>query len=262
MLSNLSTFYAINMSKEKYLEILKDFGLSDTESAVYFSMVALGPSPILKISKASEVKRTTVYSIIESLKQKGLVREDLEGFKTLYTAESPDKLLSILETKKNKLKNNLDDLLAIYNKGEKETFIKIYDSWESIKSVYLGLLEDIKPDEEYLIISSMSEAFNYDEKFFAELREKRAKLPIKIRALISDPETEEGKKFKKFDRNFNIDSRFLPNGTDLTTNLVVTPQKVLIHRFGEPTSAIVIENKDIIKMHQEFFNVMWNSANE
>ena len=248
------------MNSEQYIEILKDFGLSDTEASVYFAMVSLGPSPILQISKSSGVKRTTVYSIVESLKQKSLVREDLHGFKTLYTAESPDKLLSMLEQKKEKLKENLSDLMSIYTKGEKDTFIKIYESWESIKAVYLELLDHIKPHQEYLIISSMSAAFDYDKEFFTQLREKRARLPITIRALISDPETEEGKTFKKFDRNFNIDSRFLPDGTDLTTNLVITPQKVLIHRFGEPASAIVIENKDVIKMHQEFFNVMWNSA--
>ena len=248
------------MNSTQYIEILKDFGLSDTEASVYFAMVSLGPSPILTISKTSEVKRTTVYSTVESLKQKGLVREELHGFKTLYAAESPDKLLSALENKKDRLKEHLGDLMSMYTKGEKNTFIKIYESRESIKSAYLGLLEHIKPHQEYLIISSMSAAFDYDREFFTKLREKRARLPITIRALISDPETEEGKTFKEFDRNFNIDSRYLPNGTDLATNLVITPQKVLIHRFGEPTSAIVIENKDIIKMHQEFFNVMWNSA--
>jgi sugar-specific transcriptional regulator TrmB len=255
----IDTLYK-HMNSTQYIETLKDFGLSDTEASVYFAMVSLGPSPILQISKSSGVKRTTVYSIVEALKQKGLAREDVNGFKTLYAAENPNTLLLMLEQKKDRLKEHLGDLLSMYTKGEKETFIKIYESWESIKSVYLELLNEIKPHQEYLIISSMSTAFDYDREFFTKLREKRAKLPITIRALISDPETDEGKAFKKFDRNFNIDSRFLPNGTDLSTNLVITPQKVLIHRFGEPASAIVIENKDIIKMHQEFFNVMWNSA--
>ena len=65
------------MGKNNLVEILKEIGLSEHESAVYFTMVSLGPSPILKIARASGVKRTTIYSVIDSLKEKGLVRVEL-----------------------------------------------------------------------------------------------------------------------------------------------------------------------------------------
>jgi tRNA splicing ligase len=122
------------------------------------------------------------------------------------------------------------------------------------------MIDDIKPGEDYLIISNMDKAFNFDRDFFNELREKRSKLPINVRALISDSDTEEGKKFKKYENNFNLKSRFLPKGTDLTTNLVITPQRVLVHQFDEPITAIAIENKSTIKMNKEFFEIMWNVA--
>ena len=250
------------MEKNHYIELLKEIGLSEHESAVYFTMVSLGPAPILKIARASEIKRTTIYYVIDSLKEKGLVRIELKGLKSLFVAESPEKLESILEQRKNKLKNHLKDFMEIYNKGGGETLIKIYEGLEAVKSIYNKLLEDIKPGEDYLIISDMNKAFNLDREFFNDLRDRRAKLPIKIRALVGDQETEEGQNFKKYEQNFNLKAKYLPSGTKLTTNMVVTPQRVLIHQLELPILAIVIENKSIIKMNQEYFEIMWKSIAE
>lgn len=250
------------MERNHYIELLKEIGLSEHESTVYFTMVSLGPSPILKIARASGMKRTTIYYVIDSLKEKGLARVDLKGFKSLYTAESPEKLENILENRKNKFKHHLNDLLAIYNKGGGETLIKIYEGLEATKSIYNGLLQDIKPGEDYLVIAGMKKAFDLDREFFKDLQNRRAKLPIKIRILMADPENEESQNLKKYERNFNLKAKFLPLGTKLTTNTVITPQRVLIHQMEPPVMAIVIENKSTIKTQQELFEVMWNSIQE
>jgi sugar-specific transcriptional regulator TrmB len=252
----------MNNQKNHYIELLKEIGLSEHESAVYFTMVSLGPSPILKIARASEIKRTTIYYVMDSLKEKGLARVDLKGFKSLYTAESPEKLGSILESRKNKFKNNLNDLLAIYNKGGGETLIKIYEGLEATESVYNQLLEEIKPGEDYLVIAGMKKAFDLDREFFKDLQNRRAKLPIKVRILMTDSESEGSKDLKKYEQNYNVKAKFLPDGTKLTTNTVITPQRVLIHQMEQPIMAIVIENKSTIKTHQELFEVMWNSIKE
>ena len=248
------------MEKNHYIDILKEIGLSEHESVVYFTMVSLGPSTILKIARASEVKRTTIYSIVDSLKEKGLVRIDLKGFKSLFVAESPEKLEIVLENRKNKFKKHLGDFLEIYNKGGGETLIKIYEGLEAIKNVYEGLINDIKPNEDYLIISDAKQWFALDRDYFINFTERRGKLPIKIRILLQD--SEDATFMKKYEQNFNYKVKILPKNTKLTTNLIVTPQKAVIHQLGQPVMAIVIENKNTIKMHQELFEVMWNSIKE
>jgi sugar-specific transcriptional regulator TrmB len=245
-----------------YIELLKEIGLSEHESAVYFTMVSLGPAPILKIARASGIVRTTIYYVMDSLKEKGLARVELKGFKSLYVAESPEKLENILENRKNKFKKNLNDLLAIYNKGGGETLIKIYEGLEATESVYNQLLDDIKPGENYLVIAGMKKAFDLDHEFFKDLQERRAKLPIKVRVLMTDPESEESQDLKKYAQNFNVKAKFLPSDTKLTTNTVITPQRVLIHQMEQPIMAIVIENKSTIRTHQELFEVMWNAIPE
>jgi HTH-type transcriptional regulator, sugar sensing transcriptional regulator len=248
------------MENNHYIEVLREIGLTENEAIIYFAMVSLGPASVLKISRSSGVKRTTIYSVIDSLKEKGLVRMELRGFKSLFTAESPEKLKSILEQRKNRLKSHLDDFMEIYNKGGGETLIKIYEGLEATKSVYESLLRDIKSGEDYLIVAGMEKAYAMDKAFFDDLRERRSKLPIRVRILLADPESEESKKVLKFQKNFNMEARALPPETKLTTNLVITPQRILMHQLEVPIMAIVIENKSTIKMHQEIFELLWKSA--
>jgi sugar-specific transcriptional regulator TrmB len=250
------------MGKNNLVEILKEIGLSEHESAVYFTMVSLGPSPILKIARASGVKRTTIYSVIDSLKEKGLVRVELKGFKSLFVAESPEKLENILETRKNHFKKHLNDFLAIYNKGGGETLIKIYEGWEATREVYNGLLRDVQSGEDYLVIAGMKKAYELDKEFYDDLRDRRAKLPIKVRMLLSDPENEESKILIQFQKNFNVQAKPLPDDKRFSTNMVITPQRILIHQLVAPIMAIVIENKNVIKTHQELFELIWNSIPE
>ncbi|MFA6227485.1 MAG: helix-turn-helix domain-containing protein [Candidatus Paceibacterota bacterium] len=248
------------MENNHYIEILKEIGLSEHESAVYFTMVSLGPSPVLKIARTSDVKRTTIYSVIDSLKEKGLVRVELKGFKSLFVAESPEKLEGILEQRKNKFKKHLLDFMQIYNKGGGESLIKIYEGLEAVKGVYESLINDIKNGEDYLIVSDAEKWFALDRDYFMDFTERRSKLPIKIRMLIQD--NEDAQYLKKYQKNFNYTTRILPKETKLTTNLIVTPQKAVVHQLVPPIMAIVIENKNIIKMHQEMFEVMWKSLED
>jgi len=63
---------------EKYL---KSIELSDKEIKVYVSALELGESTVIDISKKSRVNRTTIYPVIDSLQEKGLVSLAQKGKK-------------------------------------------------------------------------------------------------------------------------------------------------------------------------------------
>ncbi len=77
----LSKSLTLSMEKEKIVELLSQIGLSQNEACVYFALLSIGASPVLKIARASGVKRTTVYPVLESLKEQGLVRVESTGLK-------------------------------------------------------------------------------------------------------------------------------------------------------------------------------------
>lgn len=249
------------MKNDKFLSSLEDLGLSEHEAKVYLACLSLGPSTILKIAKAAEVKRTTVYSVAESLKQKGLINFEIKGFKTLYAAADPQKLETVLEQKKEKLKATLPDLSAMYNLKGGESYIKYYEGVESVKYIYRGLLDDIRPREDYLIVSNIEDWWKMDKDFLTKFTMDRAELArahdIKIRILLQN--TPEGKEYKNKENLYCLKSKVLPPDTKLSTNLVIIPKKIVINQLTPPIMAIVIENKSIIQMHKEMFEIIWKS---
>ncbi len=243
----------------KILETLEGLGLSETESQVYFSMLSLGPATILSISRASEVKRTTIYNILENLNKKGLTRIELKGFKKLYVAEHPKKLESILNERKNDLQNLFPELEALYNLRGGEAFIKYYEGSESIKNAYWDLLDSLQHNDEFLIIGDPGNWEDVNKSFAKEFIMRRNKHTLKIRMILTDSDL--SREYKKFERNFKEEIRLLPPESKIDTNFVITPQKIFIQQMFSPVLVITIENKSIIHMHREFFNVMWNTLN-
>lgn len=246
------------MKNEDLIKILSDIGLSENESKVYFAALSLGPATVLKIARAAEVKRTTVYSVVESLKQKGLMNIEVKGFKQLYVAESPEKLETVLEQRRAEFKNSLSEFMALYNLKGGESYIKYYEGLEAMKNVYEELLKDIQPHEDYLVVSAIEQWYKLDPDYFWDFVERRSKLPIKVRMLFTDSK-ESRKRMKRY--NFpNTQIKLLSPKTKLTTNLVVIPKKVVIHQLTPPIMAIVIENKSVVQMHKELFEIIWKVA--
>jgi hypothetical protein len=185
---------------------------------------------------------------------------EVAGFKKKFSAEHPDKLESILEARRARFKELLPEFSALYNLRGGESFIRYYEGIESVKSVYESFLRDIRPHQEYLIMGNVDHWVNADEEYFTDFSFRRAKLPITIKMLVQD--TGMGHKWLSLAKNFNAEARMLPTATTLTTNLVITPQRVLIHQLTQPIIGIVIENKSVIRMHQEMYGIMWNASEE
>jgi len=242
---------------QKLIEILKELGLSENEARVYFATLSLGPTTILKIAQTAEIKRTTIYSIVQSLKERGLISVEIKGFKKHYVAASPHKLESAVDARRQRFLNSLPEFEALYKlRGESST-IKYYEGLAGVKTVYEALLADVQPDEDYLVISMLDDWYKLDKDYFEDFVRRRAQLDIKIRILLQDSPL--ARENLKLAANYNAQIKILPKNTKLTTNLVVIPKKVVIHQLIAPINAIVIENKSVIQLHREMFEVIWNS---
>ncbi|MBP6060519.1 MAG: hypothetical protein KA515_00750 [Candidatus Pacebacteria bacterium] len=245
------------MKDIRLLTILKDVGLEENEALVYLTSLSLGPTTILKISRVSGIKRTTIYGIIEILKNKGLMQIELKGLKQYYTAENPEKLNIVLENRKSEFQSKLPEFMALYKLKGGESTIKYYSGLESMHNVYLETLKDIKTNEDYLVITNQEKWYNLDSNFAQKYIEERSKLNIKIRLLFQDSEI--AKEHKRLERNYNQTVKILPKSNPLNVDTVLLPNKLITFELTPPYKTIIIENKSIIELHKEMFEVIWNS---
>ncbi|MDO8524462.1 MAG: helix-turn-helix domain-containing protein [bacterium] len=245
------------MQNEKLKKTLLDLGLNEKEASVYLVALTLGPSTVLKIATSAELKRTTVYSVIESLKQKGLMSIEIKGWKKLFAAESPEKLSLILEAKREHLKKSLPEFSLLYSQKDSESLIKYYEGIKAVKSVYENILKSMRPHDDYLVIGNQEIWLGLDKRYFAKFVRQRAKLNINIKLILQDSPL--ARKHKEIERNFNEKIKILPKKTSLNTNLIITPSRVIIHQLTLPAMAMVIENKNIANTHCELFDIIWKS---
>ncbi len=244
------------MDKNLLSTSLTEIGLTENEAVVYCAALSLGASSILGIARASNIKRTTVYAVVDSLKEKGLMRIEIKGFKNLYAAENPQKLEQIITERHAKLKQLIPQFSALYNLPTGENFIKYYEGVKAVRSVYEELLITIQPKEKYMVIANQDFWIKQDPDYFQKFIERRARLNINIRLLLLD--TDLARHFKKFEKNHNQKIKFFPKTMPLATNIVIIPQKIMFQHIVPPITAIVVENKSLIQTHQELFEILWN----
>ena len=247
----------MQISRNKLLSALINIGLSEKEAQVYMAAMSLGPSSVAGIASASGIKRTTVYSIFQELSRKGLMREEIKGWKAFYVAESPEKLETIVDQMREEVKKNMPEFTAMFNLHSSGAFIKYYEGIESVKGVYNGLLKEIKAHEDYLVIGDTRQWLDQDHEFFMDFTRRRAKLNINIRILIQ--ESEVAREHKKMEKAFNETIKIMPPDSKLTTNMVIIPHKVVINQLTPPILAMVIENDSMVQMNRELFEIIWKS---
>lgn len=245
------------MKNSKNLKSLTELGLSENEAKTYLAALSLGPTTALKLSRATDIKRSTVYLTIESLKKKGLMRIELPGLKQLFVAEHPHRLEAALASREQLLKRVMPDLEALYNLKGEESTVKYYEGIEAVKGMYNDLLEEMGLRDEYLAISQSEPWFAVAPEFFQNFVEKRAEMKIFTRLLLVD--SEKSRYLKKYERNFNMNVKLLTKDSSFTSNVTIVRNKLITQQMIPPVSAVVVENSSMADTQRQVFELLWNT---
>lgn len=245
----------MHLSKEKGIELLEQMGLSHNEALIYYALLSLGQSSVLDISKTSGVKRTTVYPVLESLQNQGLVRAESVGLKQKFVAEDPERLELVLETYHNNIKRTIPNFHALYTAKDSSSSVKQYTGLRAVKGVYENILATYERGDQCLVIGNVERWQSLDEDFFMRHIEERAKLGVDTRFLFQD--SEKARWRKKFDKNFNEEVRILPKEIQLDTHMMLTSKQLVIFQLHKPLVAFVIENKATMEMQRQLFEMLW-----
>ncbi len=87
-----------------FTESLKKLGFTHREALVYQTLLQTGPSPVGCLAKRANMKRVTVYPVLDSLLQRGLVSFEQTGKGKRYFPHDPECLLYYLEEQAAEIK--------------------------------------------------------------------------------------------------------------------------------------------------------------
>lgn len=230
---------------EKYLQ---EIGLSEKESQVYLALLKVDSGSIQEIAKNTGINRTTVYPVLESLTEKGLVGEVHDGKKTAYQAAAPERLETfverqkvLLEEKSKRLKDIIPEIKGIQRKEGERPVIKFFEGRDGVVSAYEEFYSSLDAKEQpgYLIYNRdlINKTYSEDEqeKFY------KIKAGKKVTAVSVYNNREGDYNFLTEGTRTRMDHDKYPIFADIT----IVDDKIIMSTLGDYVSSFIIKSKDI-----------------
>ena len=76
---------------------LEQLGFDDKEQAVYLALTDLGRVSPTVLAKRTNIPRASLYAVLETLSDKGVIAREQGGRSTFYLASNPIALLRLVE---------------------------------------------------------------------------------------------------------------------------------------------------------------------
>lgn len=247
------------------LGTLHNLGLSENQSKVYLACLQLGRASVLQIAQYSNLKRPSVYLLLDDLQNQGLVTKTQTHNKTKYQAESPTLLIKKLEQQHSLATSILPSLQALYNVDPEKPTIKIAEGINGVRSVYNTIFDYMKihKNEELLIFGALKDATYFFaseviDYFYTTLGQTKNH----IRELgNNDPETR--KYFRSSQRlNQNHDIRFIQSvdGAFSQADNMLFGNTLVIFSVKEKIFATTIQSTSIAITYRSLFNMAWRGG--
>lgn len=237
-------------------QLLQKLGFSQNETKIYLAALEMGISSAQDIAKKAGIKRTTGYSVLSYLVNRGIIGKTKVKEKTRFVAESPNRLLTLINEIEKGIKEALPELEAIYNKKETKPKITFYEGKEAVQKVYDDTLEE-KPKE--ILEWNTNAYFEGKTEVDPNYIQKRVALNIKARRIAA-----KGSKWD--DKHRFLDQKELSQ-TTIVPKENFNPQievniynnKIAFLNYAENMS-VIIESKAIANAMRQAYELSWLGA--
>lgn len=241
--------------------MLTDLGFSSKESQVYLALLELGKGTVSTISRKGGINRTTGYDILDSLAAHGLVSISGKKPKQEYIAESPDKLITFLQTKIKETEAQLEkaralapQLKSLHNVSDRPK-VRFYEGKEGLREVYEDTLTSSEPIRAYATVDDMHKAL---PEYFPRYYKRRAEKGIAIRAIV--PKTSIGIERASKDTEEMRETALIPSDKFyFSPEINIYDNKIMIASWRE-NLGIIIESAEIADAMKKIYELAWVEA--
>lgn len=236
-------------------KILKQLGFSENEVKIYLAALELGRGTVQEIAKNAGVKRTTAYSVLDDLVQRGLIGKSMHRGKVMHVAEPPDKLLSLTQNIFNSIKKALPEMEAIYNKSDVKPKIVFFEGKEAIQNVYDDTLREKPAEILEWNTSAYFERFPPNHAYI----DKRVNLNIHAKRIAGEGSIWQTK-HKGYDQSELSETVIVPKDKFWPMIEVnIYNNKVAFMNYADEMS-VIIENKAIADAMKRVYELSWQGA--
>ena len=240
---------------------LDNLGLTKNEVEVYLGLLELGKASMTEIAKKSQLKRPTVYLIIEKLKSKGLASETQVKKRKEYSPKHPKSLLEMARANEQQIEAALPELTALYNSPSSKPKIQVFEGIKGMHLIYKDIFSTLRRGNELLFFANVEPLYNEIPEIIKMFKKELSQLEV-IRARELQCHNEGAKKWLKdfrddLKRGYEI--RWLPEHLKFgSCDTAIFENKVVIFSCVKEWFVTVIENEEVAKTHRTLFEMAWN----
>lgn len=244
---------------ERAAAMLQDFGLSESETAVYIALLEagreLGGSDI---AKKAAIPRQYVYTALPSLHERGLVIEIPHGKQSRYKAVSQGEIEKIARRKLVEAEQIVHELSTFSRLGYGQDF-EVVQGDEAIKRFEMENVEKMETGDTEYIIGGATDGFtkvmgNTINRYLSHKQKKN----ICVRYLGSNNEESYYKKFIGIYPNQEY--RFMEKLPRGVAHMVVRKDSVSFYTFLNPPLIYIVKSPAVAENYRLFFLMLWEMA--
>ena len=244
----------------KTIKKLIESGLTEKEALVYHAGLVLGPTTVLKLAQYTNLKRASIYDVVDSLVAQALFRIDEVSFKKVFVAEDPKQLLRVAEEKVSKVQDIIPDLEVLFKKSGKTKLIKTYEGLPALQAIIDRFMNETKSGEFRYGIGGDLGWHDIDPRLQEKYFKWRERITLDTRFIFQDSARANLHKSKETLLRNQV--KVLPKQMKLNSDITITPRLMVIMKLSTPMTAIVIEDEEIISTYKELFLFMWDMVPE
>lgn len=244
-------------------KFLKNIGLNEKEIILYMELLRADSYSVLDLSKNTNILRTSVYPIIETLKEKGLVSEIKIGKKIRFQAEAPERIGSYIESQKIRLEEQsqlaeefIPQLKSLSRQTGEKPIVKVYEGRDGIfqaNEESFGYGKISKDDVAYFVYPFDLVKNLFSEQELKKSKNQRTNRHIKSEAIYTYSEGD--RPASENSVRLRIDGEKYPIKCDVS----IFKDMVRIHTLSKSLSSLVIKSQDIADTFKSIFKIAFDS---
>lgn len=229
---------------------LQRIGLSTNEAKIYLMLLQEGMNKAGKISKKTQINRTTTYDTLRRLLNKGLVSYVVKANRKYFRVVDPDRLVEFIQHKEDEANKILPILKKMHKKPSQKENVTLYYGYKGMKSIFQDMAKGGKLNRVLDSEGQFDERMPYYAPHFIRKIEKNN---IKIRHIIR-----KGRSLKT--KTDTTEVRIMNKKTKSDAVFNIYRDKIAILIWTDPPEGVVIQNKSAADSLRDYFDILWRQA--
>jgi sugar-specific transcriptional regulator TrmB len=238
--------------------------LDEKEKAILSALYANGQTTISTLAKLTLINRTTLYPILEKMKESGLVVSIRTEGTTYIEAISKKELTSWAKRREQDMKNASAELLQwVDTQAEEQQSLvvetKHFEGRKAVEALYGDTWRNNMEKMIYAITDYEAAYTTMGDFFRDEYFPRRVQHGVSVKSVL--PNSPIGQQDKRSEKKLLRDMRIVDLFGDLGIEMNIYDDKIALIAFDEKKpSGVLIKNATIAKAMRAIFDELWSTG--